>query len=79
MADTAKIFKNGGSQAVRLPVKYRFADDEEVLIYREGQRVILEPRRKRWSEEFRALAGSVPDFPEPPADLPEVDSGPALD
>ena len=32
---TAKIFKHGNSQAVRLPKEFRFADDE-VLIQRSG-------------------------------------------
>ena len=78
VSDKAKIFKSGGSQAVRLPLKYRFAEGEEVLIYREGQRVILEPTRKAWSDAFRALAGSAADFPyvsEPPT----VEPGPDLD
>lgn len=43
MADHAKLFKSGGSQAVRLPKEYRFPDAEEVVIYRQGRRVILEP------------------------------------
>ncbi len=78
MADTAKIFKSGGSQAVRLPVKYRFGDDEEVLIYKEGQRVILEPLRKRWSSGFFELAGSAEEFPYP-EDPPEVEPAPDFD
>lgn len=36
--DTAKIFKTGRSQAVRLPKKYRFATSE-VEIRREGDKV----------------------------------------
>ena len=40
----AKLFKNGGSQAVRLPMECRFPDGEsEVFARREGERVILEP------------------------------------
>ncbi len=65
MADRAKLFKSGGSQAVRLPKEYRFEDEEEVLIYRQGYRVILEPARKTWSREFLDLAGSASDFPYP--------------
>ncbi len=42
----AKLFKNGRSQAVRLPKEFRFSGDE-VEVYREGERVILEPVRKR--------------------------------
>ena len=78
MADVAKIFKSGGSQAVRLPKKYRFDDDTEVLIYRDGQRVILEPRTKEWSEGFLRLAGSVESFPYP-EEPPPVEPGPVLD
>jgi antitoxin VapB len=78
MAEVAKIFMSGGSQAVRLPRKYRFPDQEEVRILREGHRVILEPVRKEWSEKFLSLAGSAPDFPERQAPAP-VDSGPDFD
>ncbi len=63
MVRRAKLFRSGGSQAVRLPREYRFEGQEEVLVYREGGRVILEGRRKTWGKEFLALAGSAPDFP----------------
>lgn len=66
MTDRAKLFKSGGSQAVRLPKGYRFEGQTEVLIYRNGRRVILEPVRRQWSEEFREIAGSAEDFPYPP-------------
>ena len=39
--DTAKIFENGRSQAVRLPQKYRFNADEVVI-----QRV---PKESLWN------------------------------
>ena len=42
MADTAKVFMSGRSQAVRLPKAYRF-DCDEVEISREGDAVILRP------------------------------------
>ena len=41
--DTAKIFENGRSQAVRLPQKYRFNADE-VVIQRLGDAVLLVPK-----------------------------------
>ena len=66
MADRAKLFKSGGSQAVRLPKAYRFEGQNEVLIYRNGSRVILEPERRNWSREFLELAGAAKDFPYPP-------------
>lgn len=54
---TAKIFRNGGSQAVRLPKAYQFADDE-VLINKIGDVVLLCPRGRAWE----ALARSVDLF-----------------
>jgi antitoxin VapB len=78
MPDRAKLFKSGGSQAVRLPREYRFDDQEEVLIYREGRRVVLEPTRPTWSREFLELAGTAPDFPYP-EEPPPAEPGPDLD
>ncbi|MCG8689429.1 MAG: antitoxin [Desulfobacterales bacterium] len=40
--ETAKLFKNGRSQAVRLPVKYRFEGDE-VYIKKTRDGVLLMP------------------------------------
>ena len=61
----AKLFQNGGSQAVRLPKECRFIDQREVLVRREGRRVILEPADE-WSEEFRSCLGSWSgDIPRP--------------
>lgn len=61
----AKLFQNGGSQAVRLPKECRFVAQREVLVRREGRRVILEPADE-WSEEFRSCLGSWSgDIPRP--------------
>ena len=61
----AKLFQNGGSQAVRLPKAYRFASQTEVLVRREGRQVILEPADE-WSQQFRSCLGSVTeDIPRP--------------
>ncbi len=78
MANRAKLFKSGGSQAVRLPKEYRFDDQEEVAIHREGRRVILEPVKRTWSKDFLDLLGSAPDFPYPD-EPPPVEPGPDLD
>ena len=48
MADTAKIFMTGRSQAVRLPKEYRF-ESSSVRIRKEGNAVILEPLPEDWS------------------------------
>ena len=78
MADRAKLFRTGGSQAVRLPRKYRFQGQSEVLIRREGKRVVLEEANRMWSRRFLALAGSAADFPYPP-EPGTVEPGPRLD
>ncbi len=58
MAERAKIFQNGGSQAVRLPKSVRFPSSQrEVIARRSGKRVILEPADE-WSPEFLASLGS---------------------
>ena len=46
--DTAKIFENGRSHAVRLPQKYRFNADE-VVIQRLGDAVLLVPKESLWN------------------------------
>lgn len=57
----AKLFRNGGSQAVRLPKACRFrAGEKEVLVRREGRKVVLEPIDE-WSDSFRACLGSWDD------------------
>jgi len=45
--DSAKLFYNGRSQAVRLPRDYRF-EGEEVYIKKIGNAVVLIPKNKIW-------------------------------
>ena len=56
MTQTAKVFKNGRSQAVRLPAEFRF-DTGEVYIRRDPATgdVILSPKKekKSWEEFIR--------------------------
>jgi len=58
---TAKLFKNGESQAVRLPKEFRFAGDE-VFIKRMGSAVVLLPKAKSWDTLIASLAKFSPDF-----------------
>jgi antitoxin VapB len=59
MTERAKIFTNGGSQAVRLPKSVRFpADQREVIVRRLGRQVILESPDE-WSSDFLDVLGSV--------------------
>jgi len=57
--ETAKLFVNGNSQAVRLPKEYRFRGGE-VVIKRMGNAVVLLPKDDPWKVMFDALA----EFPE---------------
>ncbi len=58
MTQTAKIFTNGRSQAVRLPAAYRF-DTREVFIRQDAETgdVILSRRPATWDGFFAALEG----------------------
>lgn len=52
--DTAKLFQNGRSQAVRLPKAFRF-EGTEVLIKRVGDAVVLLPQKHSWDTLFNSL------------------------
>lgn len=62
MTQTAAIFPNGGSQAVRLPAEYRF-DVDRVYIRRDHNGdVVLSTRPGTWDDFMEAVAGL--DVPE---------------
>jgi len=60
---TAKLFKNGGSQAVRLPKEFRF-DGEYVYIKQMGSAVILLSRKDPWEPLVDSLDQFTNDFME---------------
>jgi len=68
---TAKVFKNGQSQAVRLPKEFRF-EDSEVFIKKTGNIVQLIPRSDSWNSLFASLKKFSPDFLEE-REQPELD------
>ena len=51
---TAKVFKHGNSQAVRLPKEFRFNDDE-VLIKHSAGGVLLLPRKVSYDQIMAAV------------------------
>lgn len=64
----AKLFRNNRSQAVRIPADFEFPGDR-VMIHRDGDRLIIEPFRRK--DLLEVLAGLDPLGP---ADLfPDVD------
>ena len=60
---TAKLFKNGRSQAVRLPKEFRF-DGTQVFIKKVGNTVVLIPEQDSWQTLFDSLDQFSDDFME---------------
>lgn len=58
---TAKIFTNGKSQAVRLPKEFRFSGSE-VYIRRIGNAVVLLPAKDSWEMLQKSLPNFTDDF-----------------
>jgi antitoxin VapB len=71
----AKVFMTGRSQAVRLPKEFRF-DCDEVLVERDGQRLILTPRPRSWREYFATAPLLPADFPDEIEDKPPEECEP---
>jgi antitoxin VapB len=59
--ETAKLFQNGSSQAVRLPKAFRIPGTE-VRIFKKGKQVILEPIETTWDSFFESLSEFPEDF-----------------
>lgn len=64
----AKLFRNNKSQAVRIPADFELPGDR-VMIHRDGDRLILEPVRRR--SLLAVLADLVPLGPED--QFPDID------
>ncbi len=73
---TASLFQNGASQAVRIPKEFRF-EGKEVLIKKVGNNLILQPICNSWDNLFKSLAQFSDDFMadgrEQPAPQPRED------
>jgi antitoxin VapB len=61
MSVMAKVFRNGASQAVRLPKEFRF-DAEEVCIKRIGSAILLYPKGAAWDLMKSAVGKADDDF-----------------
>lgn len=59
--ETAKLFANGKSQAVRLPKNFRFKG-EEVCIKKVGDAVMLYPKERVWDIFITGVDGFTDDF-----------------
>ena len=66
----ARLFRNGRNQAVRIPREFELAVDE-VVIYREDHRLVIEPVERPPSlaevlSELTPLDEDLPDIDDPP-------------
>jgi len=59
--NTAKIFKNGKSQAVRLPKEFKL-EGREFYIKRVGRNVLLTPKDNAWDSLINSLSLFTDDF-----------------
>jgi antitoxin VapB len=65
---TARVFRSGNSQAVRLPKEFRFKS-KEVEIFRRGDEIVLREKPASLARAFHLIA-SLPDDIELPEDEP---------
>jgi antitoxin VapB len=74
--DTARVFRSGNSQAVRLPKQFRL-QSEEVEIFRRGNEIVLREPAGNLARAFELLA-DLPDdlaLPGRKKDLPQRRKG----
>jgi antitoxin VapB len=58
---TARVFRSGNSQAVRLPKQFRL-QSEEVEIFRRGDEIVLREKDGTMARAFDLLAGLPGDL-----------------
>jgi antitoxin VapB len=58
---TARVFRSGNSQAVRLPKQFRLKS-KEVEIFRRGDEIVLREKNGTMVRAFDLLAGLPDDF-----------------
>lgn len=73
---TAKVFRSGNSQALRLPKEFRFKG-KEVDIFRRGNEIVLREKDKTLRRAFDLIAGLPDDFdiPDRHTDYPQKRKG----
>jgi antitoxin VapB len=73
---TAKVFRSGNSQAVRLPKQYRLKS-KEVEIYRRGEEIVLRETSGNMARAFEIIANLPEDVLVRPKkkDLPQKRKG----
>ncbi len=65
MTTLTKIFKNGNSQAVRIPAELAYErNDMDVEIERIGDKIVIRPARRRLDQVMLKFSQFSPDFME---------------
>jgi antitoxin VapB len=69
------VFRNGGSQAIRIPAQFRFEGDSVDVEWDESMNaLVVRPQPANPWARFFALQDEQPEF-ELPAELPMTDDG----
>ncbi len=68
---TARIFRSGNSQAVRIPKEFQL-EGNEVEIVKRGNALVLRPKRKSWAALINSLQKFTDDFMEKGRKQPPV-------
>jgi len=63
-----RLFRNGRNQAVRIPREFEL-DTDEAVIYREDDRLVIEPVRRK------GLLATLASLHDLEGDFPDFDSG----
>jgi len=73
---TARVFRSGNSQAVRLPKQFRFKG-KEVEIFRRGSEVVLREKENNLARAFDLIVGLPDDLvlPDREKDVPQKRKG----
>jgi antitoxin VapB len=71
---TAKVFRSGNSQAVRLPKQFRF-QGKEVEIFRRGEEVVLKEKSGSLARAFYLITSLPEDLELPKDDPPQEREG----
>lgn len=71
MEKTAKVFKSGNSQALRLPKEFN-TDEKQFYIRRIGSSLLLSPKANSWEMVTRSLTSFSDDYFEDGRNQPPI-------
>ena len=70
-----RLFRNGRSQAIRIPKEFEL-EGNEAIIHKDGNRLIIEPLKKKSLRAllagWRPLADGLPEIDDPPVETEEI-------